>query len=389
MIRGARPCGEEAMAATARRPLAAVCAALLLCGCAGGAAPRAGSSEAAPPPPIAAAPAAPTSEATAVPTPTHVRFATQFASAGIPIYLALDRGYFQQEGIDPELVPFSSNSEMVPSLSTNRVEAGGVSVNAAMWNAVARGVQLKVVLDHGSFRPGQASSSLVIRKDLYDAGRGHTLDDLRGLNLVNTPPGKATTNFCAMAAGLRRAGVSPDDVGIQPLPFPDMVPALANGAIDGALLAEPFVTHARRQGTIVRVMGQDAMYPYFSVNVVGFSLGLYENRPAARGFVRAYLRAVRDYQATIEGRAADADRAPIDESIARYTRIDLDTVREMAPVGFSPNGLPNLDSILYCYPFFRELGAVPEPVSESATASLWDLELVEEVLDEVGRLPES
>src|SRR5205085_292854 len=113
-----------------------------------------------------------------------------------------------------------------------------------------------------------------------------------------------------------------------------------------------------------------------------FSLGLYDNRPAARGFVRAYLRAVRDYQAAVEGRAAEADRAQIDESIARYTRIDLATIREMAPVGFSPNGLPNLESILYCYPFFRELGAIPEPVSEAATNALWGLELVEEVLAE-------
>jgi hypothetical protein len=38
---------------------------------------------------------------------------------------------------------------------------------------------------------------------------------------------------------------------------------------------------------------------------------------------------------------------------------------------------------------FREPGAIPEPVSEAATASLWGMELVEQVLTEVGRLPES
>ncbi len=324
----------------------------------------------------------------APPVATHVRFATQFGSGGIPLYLAVDRGYFQQEGIDLEFVPFSSNSEMVPSLSTNQVEAGGVSVNAALWNAVGRGVRLKATLDHGSLRPGQASSSLVIRKDVYDAGRGHSLADLRGLNLVNTPPGKATTNFCAMTAGLKRAGVPVDEISIAPLPFPDMLPALANGAIDGGLLGEPYVTHARRQGTIVRVMGQDEMYPYFTVNVVGLSLGLYDNRPAAKGFVRAYLRGLRDYHAAIGGASA-ADRSLVEESISRYTRIDLTTVREMPPVGFSPNGLPNLESLLYCYPFFRELGAIPEPVPEAAMAALWGMDLVEEVLDEVGRLPES
>jgi NitT/TauT family transport system substrate-binding protein len=251
------------------------------------------------------------------------------------------------------------------------------------------GVPLKLLLDKGSVRPGFGYTALVIRKDVYEAGRGRSLADLRGLNLVNTPPGKATTNFCAMTAGLKRAGVPVDEISIAPLPFPDMLPALANGAVDGGLLGEPYVTHARRQGTIVRVMGQDEMYPYFTVNVVGMSLGLYDDRPAARGFARAYLRGLRDYHAAIAGRTAQADRALVEESISRYTRIDLATVREMPPVGFSPNGLPNLESLLYCYPFFRELGAIPEPVPEAAMAALWGLDLVEEVLDEVGRLPES
>jgi NitT/TauT family transport system substrate-binding protein len=319
---------------------------------------------------------------------TRVRFATQFASGGVPLYLAVDRGYFQQEGIDLDFVPFSSNSEMVPALATDQVEAGGISLNVATMNALARGVRLKAMLDQGSLRPGYGFTALLIRKEVYDSGRGHSLTDLRGLNLVNTPPGKATTNYCAMSAALQRLGVPQDDVSIAPLPFPDMVPAFANRAIDGGLIGEPFMTRILQQGTAVKVMGQDEMYPNFTVAFIAYSSGLYNNRPAAKGFARAYIRAIRDYLAAVTGRTSPADRAQVDESIARYTRIDGATVREMAPVGFDPNGLLNQDSMLWCYPWFREMGFLTETIPDSTFAALWGTELVDEVLNEIGRVSE-
>jgi hypothetical protein len=61
----------------------------------------------------------------------------------------------------------------------------------------------------------------------------------------------------------------------------------------------------------------------------------------------------------------------------------------MVPPGLDPNGLPNRDSSLYCYQFFRDQGLIPQPVSEAAMAALWGTELVEEVLSEMGRLPTS
>ena len=58
---------------------------------------------------------------------------------------------------------------------------------------MARGVTMKLVLDKGSFLPGRGNEALVVRKDLYDAGRGRQLEDFRGLTLAVTPPGLATT----------------------------------------------------------------------------------------------------------------------------------------------------------------------------------------------------
>jgi NitT/TauT family transport system substrate-binding protein len=322
-------------------------------------------------------------------TPTHLRFASQPVATNVALYLASDRGYFQQEGIDLDYVPFTDSSQMIPSLATGQVELAGISANPATWNAVARGVSMKLVLDKGSFLPGHGNEALVVRKDLYDAGRGRQLEDFRGLTLALTPPGLATTTACAMSRAFQQRGIAMDQLTIQPLPFPDMVPAFANGALESGDMAEPFLTRALQQGTVVRVIGLDELYPNFTVSAVGFSTSLYENRPVAKGFVRAYIRAIREYNAALARPSGDADRVRIDELIARRTGIEAATVQGMVPPGLDPNGLPNRESQLYCYQFFRDQGLIPQPVSEAGMAALWGTELVEEVLSEIGRLPTS
>ena len=62
---------------------------------------------------------------------------------------------------------------------------------------------------------------------------------------------------------------------------------------------------------------------------------------------------------------------------------------QRVPLGFNPNGVPTQEGMLYCYQFFRDLNLVPEPVSDATFASLWGTDLIEEVLTEIGRVPES
>jgi hypothetical protein len=45
--------------------------------------------------------------------------------------------------------------------------------------------------------------------------------------------------------------------------------------------------------------------------------------------------------------------------------------------------------MLYCYQFFRDQGLIPQPISDAAMQSLWGTDLVNEVLGEIGRVPES
>jgi len=135
-------------------------------------------------------------------------------------------------------------------------------------------------------------------------------------------------------------------------------------------------------------MGVEDLYPNFTLTTVGFHEELYKNRPVAKGFVRAYIRAVREYLDARAGRTGEADRAAIEDIVARYTNLDPATVHEMDPPTFNPNGLPNKEAMYYCYQFFRDLGLVTQPISDATFATLWGTDLVEEVLAEIGRRPD-
>lgn len=319
---------------------------------------------------------------------TLVRYASQFSSGDTPAFIAAERGYFQQEGVDLEFVRFSNASEMIPALATGQVDAGSAGSNPATWNAVARGIPLKLVLDRGSFRPGWGDQALAIRKAVYDARPVQSLADVRGLTIAATPPGKGTASGCVLASGLQRVGLTLDDINLQAINFPDMLAALANGAIDGALLNEPFLARALGQGTAIRAVDIDQMFPNFTISAVVFGPQLYQQRAAAKGFARAYIRGIREFLAARTGGSGLLSNDEIDAIISKYTGVEPAFIREMSPPGFNPNGLPNRDALLYCYQFFRAEGMIPEPATEQALAAVWGTDLVEEALAEIGRAPE-
>ncbi|HEY7061575.1 MAG TPA: ABC transporter substrate-binding protein [Chloroflexota bacterium] len=338
--------------------------------------------------PASQAPAAPAAPAAAPSEPVHVRYASQFASSDVPLFIAVDKGYFREAGIDFEFVRFGNSSEAIPALGTGQVDASSSGTNPALWNAVARGIPLKMVLDKGTFRPGWGDQALAIRKAVFDSGRGHSLDDLQGLRIAMTPPGRGTASGCALAAGLQRVGQTLDLVDVQPINFPEQLAALANGAVDGSMLNEPFLARALSQGTVVRAVDLDQMYPNFTISTLIFSGSLYDDKPTARGFAKAFIRAVRDYLGARAG-SGSMTWTDVADTMGRYTGLDPASLTDLSPAGFNPNGLPNKDSLLHCYQFFRGENLIPTPVPDATLAGVWGTDLVEQVLTDVGRQPES
>src|SRR5215208_2462795 len=139
---------------------------------AGGAAPAA-----TPPAAVPAAPAAPLTP------PVTVRFGDLPATSNAAFYVAVDRGYFREEGLDVVFETFDSFERSIPALATNQLDAAGGGINAGVFSAIGRGLPLKIVAGISRNIPGYSSSALVVRKDLIDSGRVRDWADLRGMRI--------------------------------------------------------------------------------------------------------------------------------------------------------------------------------------------------------------
>jgi NitT/TauT family transport system substrate-binding protein len=278
---------------------------------------------------------------------------TSLGNAGLLIAQA--RGYFQQQGIELDVSNFDGGVQMVAPLGTGQLDAGAGGPGAVLYNAVERGVAIKVVGDNGSTPPGFGWQALLVRKPLVDSGAVRTIADLRGrkVALVSLASGAEIT----MARAIRNAGLQWDDVEFVTVPFPDMVPALANASIDAALVIEPLLSAAVASGSAVVLAGVDEIYPYQQLGLVMFASEWAARPPdLASGFMLAYIRGVRDYvDAVLRGRDREAVARTLAEARLLREAAQFD---ELRPVGLDPNGRVNVTGMKEDLDYFLARGIV-------------------------------
>ena len=314
--------------------------------------------------------------------PIAVKVGIVNASSDVGFFIADKKGYFKQEGINVAFVPFDSAAKMVAPLGVGQLDVGGGSPSAGLYNAAARGIDIKIVADKGSTPPGYGFQPLLVRKDLVDSGRYKTLKDLKGMKIAGSAPGSASTS--TLNEALKKAGLKYADVERVFMAFPQHVLALQNKAVDAALTTEPSATRAIQSGAAVRVMGDDAIYPNHQLAVVLYSGNFIKSNPdAARGFMRAYLRAVRDYNDSLkDGRIAGANADEIISILTEYTSIkDAATFRSIHAQGTNPNGRVHEASLRNDLQFFIDEGLIQGKVT---LEQVMDHSFVESAVKDLG-----
>ena len=298
----------------------------------------------------AAAPAA-----AAKPT-TTVRYG--FSSAGAingPLYIAESMGFLAEQGITLDYVRFPSASEVIPSITRDDVDVAGVGLNPATFNALAGNFGIKLVADTGTQFPGFPLNVVVVGKELASTIKGPA--DLKGRKLAMTPPGLATANGFVLAKYLKQANLTPNDVNIIPIAFPEQIAAVANGSVEAAIMAEPFATRAEQTGVATRLTSLDKVDPYQQVAGIVYSdQFIAQHRELAVKWMVAYLKAIRAYDAAfVKGQ----DKERIISILAAKTDVkDPAMWREMIPAGLDPNGKLNMQSITDAQAFFAQLGQI-------------------------------
>jgi NitT/TauT family transport system substrate-binding protein len=274
-------------------------------------------------------------------------------------YIADAMGFFRDEGIEVSIVPFNSAAQMVAPLGTGELEVGGGTVSAGFYNAVGRGIAMKIVADQASIRPGYGFSSLMVRKDHVDSGRYKSFGDLKDMKVAVGAVG--TGSASALNEALKQGGLKFSDADVVYLGFPEHLPAYKNRGIDASITNEPTMTRAIEQDVAVRVAGNDVIYPGQQTAVVFYSDHFINERHAlAEGFMRAYLRGVRVYNDALkDGHLAGPRANEVIPILVKYTAIkDESLFRRIVPSWVDPNGEVHVTSLKKDLDFFRELGLI-------------------------------
>jgi NitT/TauT family transport system substrate-binding protein len=296
----------------------------------------------APAPAAAAKPAAsaasavvPTAAPAAAPSAPPDRQAMKFGYVPFvvlgPMFVALERGYFAEQGIDLEMVVFDSGAQMVAPAAAGQLDAITGILGPGLFNALARGVELKALVPF-SYSAGE----LMARKELVDSGALRTIDDLRGkrvsFHIEGSGADYTMRNFFYMN------GLTLQDVDVHRLGNPDIGPALANGAVDLAYGPEPVPTALQQAGIAVpsypvtETVGQH----YSAILVAGPGLLGRGDGPTTR-FVTAFVKGLRDFNAGIR------DRKVVDpglrDILSKWTGLSVEMITLASTVPAPEGGL--------------------------------------------------
>ena len=277
------------------------------------------------------------------------------ASSDSPFFIADKRGYFKEEGLTVKFIRFDSAVKAMAPLGTGELAVASGATSAALYNAVKRGVPLRIVADKAKNPPGYGFEALLVRKDLHDEGKIMTLADFKGRKIAISSPGNSEDFLVDHA--LRKAGLSIKDVEPVYLGFPQHIAAFTNKGIDVSLSVEPSISSILKADKAVRFLGVDEFYPQFETAVVFYSEKFIKERPEdAKKFMRAFLRGARDYNDALQGdrltAPAAADVLPI---LTEYSFIKNPAVYQaMRSHYVDPNGTLNVASLKDVWQFFKD-----------------------------------
>jgi NitT/TauT family transport system substrate-binding protein len=245
-----------------------------------------------------------------------------------PLFVAHERGYFKALGLGSELVRLPSGAAILTQVSTGDLQVGGGALGAAGFNAANQKLPVAFVAPmHFAF----AEDYLVVRKAELDAGRFKSVSDLRGKACAINAKGVATEWL--LDEVLKSGGMRIDNVDIKTLPFPEMLPALDNGAIHCAIVTEPFATQAEEKKIGIRPLKAKPGAKPVPITVAFWNSDwAKKNDAAARAFMNGYLKAVRDLS------EPNAWRAPVHlEILSKHTGVGKDVLTKTRAPVFSPN----------------------------------------------------
>lgn len=249
-------------------------------------------------------------------------------TSSAPLFIAMDKGFFAEEGIEIEPQWFDAAHPIAVSTASSKVDVGATGITASLYNMAAKGQKLGIVADKGREQKGYSSSALLVTTDNYNAGV-KSLKDLKGKRIGITQ--KGSTFHYMLGRMLETQGMSLNDVEMVPLSkLSAVMAALESKQIDGCILNEPNITKVQKAGYGKLVVQVGDVIPY-QTSAIFYSPDFMKNKDAAVRFMRAYNKACNYYyEAAVEKKDAKKLEEVVN-IVAKYVKAPAEDIKAGLP----------------------------------------------------------
>ena len=249
-------------------------------------------------------------------------------SSSAPVFIAQDKGYFKEAGLDIELKFFDAAQPIAVATASGDVDFGITAFTAGLYNLAGKGT-LKVIGGMSRERAGYPLIGYFASNNAYASGL-KTPKDLAGKRIAVTQTGSSFHYSLGLLAD--KYGFKLADIKVLPMQsLSNAAAALKGETVDAALLP---VSTARKLiddggAKLLGWVGDETPWQLGAVFASSKTLG---NKPLVTKLLAALARADREYHDVIlasikDGKAQVNDQTkPLLEIIAKYTNLKVEQV---------------------------------------------------------------
>jgi len=249
-------------------------------------------------------------------------------SSSAPVFIAQDKGYFREAGLDIELKLFDAAQPIAVATTSGDVDFGITAFTAGLYNLAGKGT-LKVIGGMSREKAGYPLIGYFASNKAYEAGL-KTPKDLAGKRVAVTQVGSSFHYSLGLLAD--KYGFKVSDVTIVPLQsLSNAAAALKGETVDAALLPVSTARKLMDDGG-AKLLGWVGEETPWQLGAVFASLKTLANKALVTKLLAALERADREYHDVVlstvkDGNAAINDKTrPLLEIIAKYTNLSVEQV---------------------------------------------------------------
>jgi NitT/TauT family transport system substrate-binding protein len=288
----------------------------------------------------------------------HAKIGVVKSTLSAPLYVAVAKGFFAEENIDPEIVFFEAAQPIFVAVVSGDLDVGVSGVTGGFYQLAGQG-QLRIIAAHSREVPGFNGYGIFVSMPAYEAGL-RSLKDIGGHSAAINTIGSSFHYSIALIA--EKYGIDMTTIALKPLQQNTAITsALAGGTVDFAIVSNVYglAPVAKGQAKVLGWVGDETPW---QLGVAAVTPKTADTRvDFVERFLKAYRKGARFYHDAVTGPdEREHLNAGADEVIAIIAKAIGQTPDEVKPaIAYAdPEERLDVKDILHQIGWYKEQGMI-------------------------------